>query len=632
MKKKFLIGLSLLASVAMRGETKQVTQNEFEGYLFAYFEGGGNIMKQEQLRFALSNDGINWRALNENRPIIASDTISESGGIRDPHILRGEDGKFYLVATDMFTHKYGWGSNPGIVMLKSDDLIHWTHSKINLAKDFPKKFGDAYWVWAPQTIYDKKAKKYMIYFTLQRNDRKSLITYYAYANKDFTGFESDPKILFSAQFGSIDSDIIYKDGVYHHFYKGNTKDKNGKEIKNGIQQATSKSLKGKWKEDFKYLDAYAGKIVVEGSSVFKFNGREEYALMYDMYSSGRYEYQTSTDLYNFSEPKAFTKNFYPRHGSVISLTKEELQRLQEKWGYVVEYEFESKGNPIIRHQYTADPAVLVENDTLWLFAGHDHAGNQSGYHMRDWLLFSTTDMKHWKEHPVPLTIDEFKWAASKQAYAGHVAERNGKYYWYVSTNWCGIGVAVADKITGPYKDALGKPLLTNKDCFASSHSWACIDPAIFIDDDGQPWITWGNRECYIAKLKDNMIEIDGEIKQIKFNETHPFTEAPWIHKYNGKYYLTYASEWPEKIAYAVADKIDGPYEMKGIISEIAGNSNTTHPAIVNFKNQWLFFSHNGGLHNGTSYSRSIIAEPMEYDAEGNIQKIHPSTEGVPCIK
>ena len=632
MKKKFLIGLSLLASVAMRGETKQVTQNEFEGYLFAYFEGGGNIMKQEQLRFALSNDGINWRALNENRPIIASDTISESGGIRDPHILRGEDGKFYLVATDMFTHKYGWGSNPGIVMLKSDDLIHWTHSKINLAKDFPKKFGDAYWVWAPQTIYDKKAKKYMIYFTLQRNDRKSLITYYAYANKDFTGFESDPKILFSAQFGSIDSDIIYKDGVYHHFYKGNTKDKNGKEIKNGIQQATSKSLKGKWKEDFKYLDAYAGKIVVEGSSVFKFNGREEYALMYDMYSSGRYEYQTSTDLYNFSEPKAFTKNFYPRHVSVISLTKEELQRLQEKWGYVVEYEFESKGNPIIRHQYTADPAVLVKNDTLWLFAGHDHAGNQSGYHMRDWLLFSTTDMKHWKEHPVPLTIDEFKWAASKQAYAGHVAERNGKYYWYVSTNWCGIGVAVADKITGPYKDALGKPLLTNKDCFASSHSWACIDPAIFIDDDGQPWITWGNRECYIAKLKDNMIEIDGEIKQIKFNEAHPFTEAPWIHKYNGKYYLTYASEWPEKIAYAVADKIDGPYEMKGIISEIAGNSNTTHPAIVNFKNQWLFFSHNGGLHNGTSYSRSIIAEPMEYDAEGNIQKIHPSTEGVPCIK
>ena len=635
MKKNFLIGLLASCLWTLNGEAQNkanLSEPEYEGYLFAYFEGQGDKMQQEQLRFALSNDGITWRALNGNRPIIASETISESGGIRDPHILRGEGGKFYIVATDMFTHKYGWGSNPGIVLLKSDDLINWTHAKINLAKDYPKNFGDAYWVWAPQTIYDHKAKKYMIYFTLQRNDRKSLITYYAYANKDFTGFEKEPKVLFSAKYGSIDSDIIYKDGVYHHFYKGNTKDKNGKEYINGIQQATAKSLRGKWKEDFKYVDAYAGKKPVEGSSIFKFNGREEYALIYDMYTSGRYEYQTTNDLYNFSEPKVFDKNFHPRHGSIISLTKEELQRLQEKWGYVVKYEFESKGNPIIRHQYTADPAALVKGDTLWLFAGHDHAGNQTGYHMRDWLLFSTTDMKHWTEHPVPLTIDEFKWAASKQAYAGHVAERNGKYYWYVSTNWCGIGVAVADKITGPYKDALGKPLLTNNDCFASKHSWACIDPAIFIDDDNQPWIVWGNGQCYIAKLKDNMIEIDGEIKQIKFDDAHPFTEAPWIHKHNGKYYLTYASEWPEKIAYAVADKIDGPYVTKDIISEIAGNSNTTHPAIVNFKGQWIFFSHNGGLHNGTSYSRSIVAEPMEHDANGEIKKIHHSTQGVVMTK
>ena len=635
MKKNFLIGLLASCLWTLNGEAQNkanLSEPEYEGYLFAYFEGQGDKMQQEQLRFALSNDGITWRALNGNRPIIASETISESGGIRDPHILRGEDGKFYIVATDMFTHKYGWGSNPGIVLLKSDDLINWTHAKINLAKDYPKNFGDAYWVWAPQSIYDHKAKKYMIYFTLQRNDRKSLITYYAYANKDFTGFEKEPKVLFSAKYGSIDSAIIYKDGVYHHFYKGNTKDKNGKEYINGIQQATAKSLRGKWKEDFKYVDAYAGKKPVEGSSIFKFNGREEYALIYDMYTSGRYEYQTTTDLYNFSEPKVFDKNFHPRHGSIISLTKEELQRLQEKWGYVVKYEFESKGNPIIRHQYTADPAALVKGDTLWLFAGHDHAGNQTGYHMRDWLLFSTTDMKHWTEHPVPLTIDEFKWAASKQAYAGHVAERNGKYYWYVSTNWCGIGVAVADKITGPYKDALGKPLLTNNDCFASKHSWACIDPAIFIDDDNQPWIVWGNGQCYIAKLKDNMIEIDGEIKQIKFDDAHPFTEAPWIHKHNGKYYLTYASEWPEKIAYAVADKIDGPYVTKDIISEIAGNSNTTHPAIVNFKGQWIFFSHNGGLHNGTSYSRSIVAEPMEHDANGDIKKIHHSTQGVVMTK
>ena len=630
MKRNRLFAALLLAAAFGQGQdafcTDEPDGNPFEGYLFAYFEGQGE--QQEHLRFALSNDGVNWRALNGNRPVVSSDSISESGGIRDPHILRGEDGKFYIVATDMHTRKYGWNENPGIVLLKSDDLIHWSHAKINLSKDYPKHFADAYWVWAPQTIYDRKAKKYMIYFTLQRDDRKSLVTYYAYANKDFTGFEGEPKRLFSAKYGSIDNDIIEKDGTFHLFYKGNTKDADGKEIKNGIQQAVSKSLKGKWKEDFKYLDAYAGKTPVEGSSIFKLNGKEEYVLMYDMYTSGRYEYQTSKDLYTFSEPKAFTKDFFPRHGSVISLTHDELQRLQEKWGYVVKYEFESHGNPVIRHLHTADPAALVQGDTLWLFAGHDLNGNQNGYVMKDWLVFSTTDMKHWTQYPVPLKVEDFKWAASKQAYAGHVAERNGKYYWYVSTNWCGIGVAVADRITGPYRDALGKPLLTNADCFDSKHSWACIDPAVFIDDDGQAYLAWGNGQCYIVKLKDNMIETEGEVKRIHIDESHPFTEAPWIHKHNGKYYLTYASEWPEKIAYAVADHIEGPYEVKGVISEIAGNSNTTHPAIVNFKGQWIFISHNGGLPTGTSYSRSIVMEPMEHNADGTIKNIPPTAEGV----
>lgn len=608
----------------------------FAGYLFAYFEGTGEGKLQEHLRFAISEDAVNWYALNGNKPVVSSDTISESGGIRDPHILRGEDGCYYIVATDMNTAKNGWKENPGIVLMKSKDLVNWTHSKIVLKKDYAKNFSDAYWVWAPQTIYDRKARKYMIYFTLQRtgDNRKTLITYYAYANKDFTGFEGEPKQLFHAKYESIDNDIIERNGVYHLFYKGNIKDENGKEIKNGIQQATSKSLKGPWKEDFKFIDAYADtRTGVEGSGVFKLNDRDEYVLMYDLYGSKRYEYQTSKDLVTFtSQPQSFRKNFFPRHGTVCSVTADEMERLQQKWGYVLRHEFESNGNPIIRHIHTADPAVLVENDTLWLFAGHDNETPHNGYSMSDWQVFSTTDMKHWTQYPVPLVISDFSWAKSKQAYAGHVVKRNGKYYWYVSTNWCGIGVAVSDQITGPYKDALGRPLLTNQDCFDSKHSWACIDPAIFIDDDNTPYIIWGNRECYIAKLKDNMTELDGPVKRIAISEDFPFTEAPWVHKYNGKYYLTYASGWPEKIAYAVADHIDGPWTTKGIISEIAGNSNTTHPAIAKFRDRWIFFSHNGALNDGDSWHRSVIAEPMEYDKEGNILKIHPSTEGVPQIK
>lgn len=637
-----LIAALLLSAISYVPAQNSKNTEKFEGYLFAYFEGTGKAREQEQIRFAVSENAVNWFALNQNQPVLRSEAISQTGGVRDPHILRGEDGKsFYMVATDMFTHRNGWDNNPGIVMLKSDNLLDWKHSIIDLEKLYPKKFKNVKWVWAPQTIFDPKAKKYLVYFTVRFHNDEKLDFYCAYANKDFSAFEKEPKLMFRAKYGAIDGDIIYKDGLYHFFFKGNTKDANGKEVKNGILKAVSKSLQGPWKEEFEYLDAYAAKgVSVEGSSVFKLNNSDEYFLMYDLYRDKRFEFQRSTDLKKFSAgPESFTKNFAPRHGSVISITRDEARRLQARWGGVPEtllqptsdadlHRFEAKGNPIITHKFTADPAAIVKGDTLWMFIGHDFAGNQRNYKMKDWLAFSTTDMKTFTEHPVPLKITDFTWATSGDAFAGHVAERNGKYYWYISTNWTGIGVAVADRPQGPYKDALGKPLLTNKDCYDSSHSWACIDPAIFTDDDGTPWIFWGNRECYYAKLKDNMIEIDGEIRKIDF-PGFSFTEAPWVHKYNGKYYLTYATEFPEKIAYAMADNIQGPWEYKGILNEIAGNSNTNHQGIVEFKGQWYFLYHNGGINtDGGSYSRSVCIDKMYYNADGTIRKIEMTTKGV----
>lgn len=288
--------------------------------------------------------------------------------------------------------------------------------------------------------------------------------------------------------------------------------------------------------------------------------------------------------------------------------------------------FKACGNPIVTTKFTADPAPMVEGDTLWLYAGHDFSGRQRGYKMKDWCLFSTTDMINWTEYPAPLTIADFPWATSGQAYAGHVVKKNGKYYFYVSTNDCGIGVAVSDRPEGPFKDALGRPLLTNADCMDATHSWVCIDPAVFIDDDGQAWIFWGNKICYYARLKDNMIEIDSPIKKVDVPGAR-FEEAPWVHKRNGKYYLTFASGWPEKIAYAMSDSIQGPWQYKGILSEISGNSNTSHPAIVEFKGQPLFFTHNGGLPDGTSYSRSVCAEFLDYYPNGAMKKVEISTEG-----
>jgi len=312
---------------------------ELQGYLFAYFEGSGPRQSDEQIRFGASADAINWFALNNNQPIIASEKISGTGGIRDPHILRGEDEKnFYMVATDMNTAKNGWAHNPGIVMLQSGDLINWKHSFIDLEKSYPVKFANIQWVWAPQTIYDPAADKYLVYFTVKYRDDLKLDFYAAYANKDFSGFESEPKLMFSPKYGAIDGDIIYKDGTYHFFFKGNTKDENGKETKNGIRQATGKTLQDPWTENFNYLDAYSDKkIVVEGSSIFKLNQSDSYVLMYDLYTNHRYEFQRSKDLYQFTPtPESFTKNFYPRHGSVIGITVEEAKRLNEKWGGVPE--------------------------------------------------------------------------------------------------------------------------------------------------------------------------------------------------------------------------------------------------------------------------------------------------------
>ena len=290
-------------------------------------------------------------------------------------------------------------------------------------------------------------------------------------------------------------------------------------------------------------------------------------------------------------------------------------------------DFKYLGNPLVTHKHTADPSTLVVGDTLWLFTGTDEPGNQAGYHMPNWCAFSTTDMINWTEHPIPLRVTEFPWDALQGAWAAQVVERNGKYWFFTSTNVSGIGVAVADKPEGPYKDAIGRPLLTKEDCAGATHDWVCIDPTVFIDDDGQPYIFWGNVKCYWAKLKDSMTEIDGEIHPV---DLPAFTEAPWVHKRNGKYYLTYASQWPEKLAYAMADSIEGPWEYMGIISEVAGNSNTTHPAIVNFKGKDYLFTHMGGL-GGGSGSRSVVVEPLEYDLSGRIMPIPASEAGASVL-
>ena len=235
-----------------------------------------------------------------------------------------------------------------------------------------------------------------------------------------------------------------------------------------------------------------------------------------------------------------------------------------------DYTFTAKGNPIATHKYLGDPAAIAHDGSLYIYAGHDECpAPEQYYNMKEWVILSTKDLKNFTEHSHKLQANSFEWSKG-EAWASQVIERNGKFYWYVTVEHGtvpgkSIGVAVSDSPVGPFKDARGSAIITNDMTTEQTQIfWDDIDPTVFIDDDGPAYLCWGNTQCYIAKLKENMIELDGPIIPIDLPR---FTEAPWLHKRDGWYYLSYASEFPQKICYAMIRSINGPWEYKGILNE-----------------------------------------------------------------
>jgi arabinoxylan arabinofuranohydrolase len=327
MKKVISIWLALGMVIFVQAQQSKSNPNAknnkdpYSAYLFVYFTGSDN--NGEAIRFALSNDGYHFRALNSNNPVLSSEKISSTGGVRDPHIIRGEDGKtFYMAVTDMVA-ALGWNSNRAMVLLKSTDLINWTSSVINIQKRYPGN-DSLQRVWAPQTIYDAKAGKYMIYFSMKHGNDPDKI-YYAYANKDFTDLEGEPKqLFFHPQNGScIDGDIMYAFGKYHLFFKTEGSG-------NGIKKAVSDKLTEGYVMEDKYLQQTTDPV--EGAGTFKLNGSNEWVLMYDVYTKGKYQFTKTNDLQHFATiDHDIVMNFHPRHGTVMSITRAEEERLVKKW-------------------------------------------------------------------------------------------------------------------------------------------------------------------------------------------------------------------------------------------------------------------------------------------------------------
>ena len=288
-------------------------------------------------------------------------------------------------------------------------------------------------------------------------------------------------------------------------------------------------------------------------------------------------------------------------------------------------------NPIVKDKFTADPSAMVFNGTVYIYTGHDEAPYpQDVYVMKEWLCFSSTDMVTWAQHPVPLRVTDFAWARA-DAWASQVVERGGKFYWYVAVDHGtipgkAIGVAVSDSPTGPFRDARGSALVTNNMTTAVNSFFDDIDPTVYVDASGQAYLYWGNSACYWAKLKPNMIELDGPIQTVPLPQ---YTEAPWLNKHGDWYYLSYASEFPEKIAYAMSRSPEGPWEYKGILNDYPLNSNTNHQALIDFKGKSYFIYHNGAISpNGGSFRRSVCIDYLNYNADGTLQKVQMTSKGV----
>lgn len=285
------------------------------------------------------------------------------------------------------------------------------------------------------------------------------------------------------------------------------------------------------------------------------------------------------------------------------------------------YDYKAKkplNMPLIQTKYTADPAPVVVGDTVYLYTTHDEDGAR-GFDMQNWLLYTSTDMVNWEDKGEVASLKDLKWyKGDNGAWAEQVVYRNGKWYMYCPVPSNGIGVLVADKPTGPFKDPIGKPLIPH------TTYWGVIDPTVLIDDDGQAYLYWGNPECYCVKLNKDMISIEGE--PVKFPHINDYQEGPWAWKRGEHYYLAFASTCcPEGIGYAMAKSPMGPWEHKGHIMDHTERTRGNHPGIIEFKGRSYCFGLNYDVFrletDRHAEQRSVSAAEMEYNADGTIKQL-----------
>lgn len=593
---KWFFGLTLSAFLVpllpLPAATGAEAAPSASAWLFTSFRGSG-----DGLHLAYSHDGLDWTDLD--RVFLKPDVGSKL--MRDPHILRGPDGVYRMVWTS------GW-KDTGIGFATSTDLENWSAQRY---LPLMEKVPGTETCWAPELLYDESTRDYIIYWSSAvpaRPGEKARHRAYYSLTKDFQSFTS-PHILFDPGFDNIDSTIVYSEGKYRLFLKET--DDQPKGVWGAVRVAEAAHPLGPYQ-------LLPGAVLsgerAEGPSPVVLGDRT--LLYFDYYVDHRYgvretrDYNAWTDV---TKSAAVAKG--QRHGSIFAAPAELIESLRRKSA--------SAATPPAIEGFTADPGIRVFGDTYYIYPTSD----RPFWNTKEFAVWSSRNLVDWKKEGVfmDLARGDVSWAGN-QAWAPDCIERGGTYYFY----FCGegkIGVATAPTPVGPFKDALGRPLLVRGGKVKTN----TIDPYPFIDDGGQAWLYYGNgTPCQAIRLKPDMITLDGDPVDIPLKD---FREGIVVFKRAGKYYFMWSiddARSPDyRVGWGVSDSPTGPVvspkENFIVLRQNGAARGTAHHSLVQVPgtDRWYVAYHRHAVPGGGGYKRETCLVRMEFDADGNILPMDP---------
>ncbi len=625
--KKFLFLLLISAAQVVSAQAfsgnSELHDEVTYGYLYCHKSAHGGWVA-----YAMSQDGIHFHDLLCGDAILPSELNDELHG-STPFVCRAHDKGFIMVLRSGSTN---------IMVYKSDDLIEWTRIASML---MPRRsqIDDARIIW------DEKSSSYLLYFPMLENSKDSYMSLYGIrTDKNFKNWSKPQQIV---DWGMNIKDIsVYPnpDGGYTALFKD---DKNG----SGIYVSSAESLSGKWSEPV--VITPEGDKATECPAAFRLVGTPGWQLGYvcpDAAPNDRYRIITADENFTSMRRPQYLEGVYGTDkGCFIRVTEDEYKKLQA-WSDSKEPEHlaPSVNNPVFPGLH-ADPEAIYSEQTgkYYIYPTTDGA---YAWHNHDFKCFSSTDLVNWKDEGVILDLHDLDWG-KEYAWAPCIIEKKVddgyKYYYYFVANKS-IGVAVADKPEGPYKDALGKALLTKEEIDAPNQ---VIDPDVFCDPaTGKYYLYWGNSYLWMAELADDMVSfVPGTMRELipksRIGEYH-YLEGTHVFERNGLYYFTWSENITRSARYCIRYLIsDSPTELvrNGKPAKVEEQVilqqdpslqifGTGHHSVLNVPgtDKWYMVYHRftrpEGIKMGLSggYNRETCIDPMYFNPDGTIVPVKPT--------